>query len=106
MDFVTVTHPPTATQLFMDGGYPDDEPERFKRWRSTLHKVGRTHASSATREDWLDIDDYLNSLLGATESLLGQWGMDKEERASIRREVKALRTWRDRIRIALEADPS
>lgn len=93
---ITISMPGMADLYVAESGYPSDEPARWSRYEATREsrRVGRGRSITVTMDeaDWLDLHDYVDSVVGALECDTGE-PMDP----SIRRDRDAMRVLRDRI---------
>jgi hypothetical protein len=100
-ELITISLPGIADQIMKDGSYPQDEPERWQRYRATrtVRNIGPTGTASIAAlslRDWSDVLDYLGGYLECVE------GMTSRERGEGgKSELRALRLAVKRISDAI-----
>jgi hypothetical protein len=76
---LTISLPGAADEVVRSGGWDQDSPQAFARYtdgRSGARGRGWVYTTTMTREQWIDLGDYLASVRQALA------GMTREERGS------------------------
>lgn len=102
-ELITISLPGVADQIMKDGPYPQDEPERWRRYRANrkVRNVGPNGTAAIVAlplRDWSDVLDYLDGYLECVQ------GMTSQERGEGgKTELRALRLAVTRISAAMDA---